>query len=66
MVEGSSSESRGYTKGVPLRCRLGLHKYGVKIYHEEAGSYVNHSIETCAYCGKERKGTKKLDWDVSK
>jgi hypothetical protein len=51
---------------LPLRCRLGLHKWGSKLYHDEKDSYVEHSIETCAYCGKEKKGTRKLPWDYSK
>lgn len=65
MAEDTTGLSRGYKKN-PLRCRLGLHKYGVKVYHEEKDSYINHSIKTCLYCGKEKKGTRKMEWDYSK
>jgi len=53
-------------KKVPLRCKLGFHKWTTKIYHEEKGSFVEHSIKECKLCGKQVKGTRKFDWDKSK
>jgi hypothetical protein len=68
-VPAEEVPKKNMTKGYgrkPLRCRLGLHKWGIKMYHEEKDSYVEHSTEICIYCGKERKGTQKMAWDKSK
>ena len=66
MAEDESSKKRGYTKDKPLLCKLGIHDWGVKTYHEEEGSYVEHSIKVCKRCGKQKKGTRKMPWDKSK
>jgi len=51
---------------IPLRCKLGFHDWTTKVYHEEKGSFVEHSIKECKLCGKKIKGTRKFDWDKSK
>jgi len=61
MVEEEISQKR-----VPLRCRLGFHGWYVKTYHEQKGSYVEHSVKVCKHCGKKVEGTRKFDWDKSK
>ena len=48
-----------------LLCKLGIHSFSSKLYHEEKGSYVEHSEKICRYCGKKVKGTRKFDWDKS-
>ncbi|MBD3312791.1 hypothetical protein GF352_05050 [archaeon] len=49
----------------PLLCRLGIHDWGVETYHEEEGSFVEHSVKVCKRCGKKKEKTRKFEWDKS-
>ncbi|MFA5405878.1 MAG: hypothetical protein WC307_00775 [Candidatus Nanoarchaeia archaeon] len=49
-----------------LLCRLGLHRWGVKInYNDPNNSFIQHWEQECTVCGVKRKGTNKMDWDYS-
>lgn len=64
-VDTYKSEKKETIEKKPIWCYLGIHKYGLDMYHEEKGSFVDHSIKVCRYCGKKKKGTRKMSWDYS-
>lgn len=46
-----------------ILCKLGFHKWGVKIREEIAGSFKKNSEQTCQYCNAKKKSSEREDWD---
>ena len=46
-----------------ILCKLGFHKWGVKVHDEIQGSFKKNSEQTCQYCSATKKSSEPEDWD---